>query len=89
MQDEDQNFFEADRALPDFYWTGETDMACMADAIGQTIEHAYAHHIQRLMVTGNFAMLAGVDPREVHEWYLAVYWDAFEWVELPKTPGMS
>ena len=64
-------------------------MACMADAIGQTLDHAYAHHIQRLMVTGNFAMLAGIDPREVHEWYLAVYWDAFEWVELPNTLGMS
>ena len=85
----EQNFFNANRPLPDFYWTGETDMACMADAIGQTIEHAYAHHIQRLMVTGNFAMLAGVNPREVHEWYLAVYWDAFEWVELPNTLGMS
>lgn len=85
----DLNFFGAERPLPDFYWTGETDMACMADTIEQTIEHAYAHHIQRLMVTGNFAMLAGVSPQEVHEWYLAVYWDAFEWVELPNTLGMS
>ena len=83
------NELNASRPLPGFYWTGDTGMACMADAIGQTIEHAYAHHIQRLMVTGNFAMLAGVDPREVHEWYLAVYWDAFEWVELPNTLGMS
>lgn len=83
------NHLGATRPLPEFYWTGDTDMACMADAIGQTIEHAYAHHIQRLMVTGNFAMLAGVDPRAVHEWYLAVYWDAFEWVELPNTLGMS
>lgn len=84
-----QNYLSATRSLPDFYWTGDTDMACLAHAIGQTIEHAYAHHIQRLMVTGNFAMLAGMDPHEVHEWYLAVYWDAFEWVELPNTLGMS
>ena len=84
-----ENHLGATRPLPEFYWTGETAMTCMADAIGQTIEHAYAHHIQRLMVTGNFAMLAGIDPREVHEWYLAVYWDAFEWVELPNTNGMS
>ena len=85
----DRNFFDADRPLPDFYWTGETDMACLRAAITQTKEEAYAHHIQRLMVTGNFAMLAGVDPREVHEWYLAVYADAYEWVELPNTLGMS
>ena len=64
-------------------------MACMAAAIGQTREEAYAHHIQRLMVTGNFALLAGVDPGEVHEWYLAVYADAYEWVEAPNTIGMS
>lgn len=85
----DQNFFEASRPLPDFYWTAETDMACLAAAIRQTREEAYAHHIQRLMVTGNFAMLAGVDPREVHEWYLAVYADAYEWVEAPNVIGMS
>lgn len=85
----DENFFKAQRPLPDFYWTGQTDMACLKAAIGQTIEHAYAHHIQRLMITGNFAMLAGVTPREVHEWYLMVYADAFEWVELPNTLGMS
>jgi deoxyribodipyrimidine photolyase-related protein len=64
-------------------------MACMAACIGQTLEDAYAHHIQRLMVTGNFALLAGIDPHAVHEWYLAVYADAFEWVELPNTLGMS
>jgi len=64
-------------------------MACLRAAVAQTIEHAYAHHIQRLMVTGNFALLAGVDPRAVHEWYLAVYADAYEWVELPNTLGMS
>lgn len=83
------NFLGADRKLPDFYWTGETDMKCLHEVITQTKEEAYAHHIQRLMVTGNFAMLAGVDPYEVHEWYLAVYADAYEWVELPNTLGMS
>ena len=85
----DQNFLTATRALPDFYWTGDTDMACMAAAIKQTREQAYAHHIQRLMVTGNFAMLAGIDPHQVHEWYLAVYADAYEWVEAPNVIGMS
>ncbi len=64
-------------------------MACLAHAVGQTREEAYAHHIQRLMVTGNFALLAGIDPGEVHVWYLAVYWDAIEWVEAPNTVGMS
>ena len=61
----------------------------MAAAVGQTRDLAYAHHIQRLMVTGNFALLTGVDPALVHEWYLAVYIDAFEWVEAPNTLGMS
>ncbi len=84
-----QNYFAASRSLPDFYWTGETEMACVRAAVTQTREEAYAHHIQRLMVTGNFAMLAGVDPVQVHEWYLAVYADAYEWVELPNTLGMS
>lgn len=83
------NFFGNSRKLPEFYWTGDTDMACLSAAITQTREEAYAHHIQRLMVTGNFAMLAGVDPHGVHEWYLAVYADAFEWVEAPNTVGMS
>jgi deoxyribodipyrimidine photolyase-related protein len=77
------------RKLPAAYWGGETRMACMAAAIGQTRDLAYAHHIQRLMVTGNFALLAGVDPAAVHEWYLSVYIDAFEWVEAPNTLGMS
>ena len=85
----DQNYFAAKRPLPSFYWTGKTDMACLRAAIGQTRDEAYAHHIQRLMLTGNFAMLAGVDPHQVHEWYLAVYADAYEWVELPNTIGMS
>lgn len=85
----DQNFFGNTRDLPDFYWTGETKMACLSAAITQTKEEAYAHHIQRLMVTGNFALIAGIDPHQVHEWYLAVYADAYEWVELPNTLGMS
>jgi deoxyribodipyrimidine photolyase-related protein len=83
------NALDAKRALPDFYWTGETKMNCMAQAIKQTRQEAYAHHIQRLMITGNFALLAGLDPAQVHEWYLAVYIDAFEWVELPNTIGMA
>ncbi len=77
------------RPLPALYWGGETKMACLSKAVEQTRAEAYAHHIQRLMVTGNFALLAGVDPRAVHEWYLAVYADAFEWVEAPNTIGMS
>lgn len=77
------------RALPPVYWGGETGMSCMKAAVGQTRDLAYAHHIQRLMVTGNFALLAGVDPAFVHDWYLAVYVDAFEWVEAPNVLGMS
>ncbi len=83
------NAFGADRALPDFFWSGETDMTCMRDAIGQTKRHAYAHHIQRLMVTGNFALIAGLHPDAVNEWYMVVYADAYEWVELPNTHGMA
>lgn len=85
----DENFFGNRRYLPDFFWTGETEMNCLKQTIVQTVEHAYAHHIQRLMITGNFALIAGIDPFKVHEWYLAVYADAFEWVELPNTLGMS
>jgi deoxyribodipyrimidine photolyase-related protein len=77
------------RTLPGVYWGKPTKMACMAAAVGQTRDLGYAHHIQRLMVTGNFALLAGVDPAFVHEWYLAVYVDAFEWVEAPNVIGMS
>jgi deoxyribodipyrimidine photolyase-related protein len=84
-----ENFFNATRPVPDFYWTAETDMRCLAAAIGQTKREAYAHHIQRLMLTGNFALLAGVSPQALHEWYLMVYADAYEWVELPNTLGMS
>ena len=83
------NMLAAHRPVPGFYWTGETDMRCMAEAIGQTKRHAYAHHIQRLMVTGNFALIAGLDPAMVNEWYLLVYADAYEWVELPNTHGMA
>jgi deoxyribodipyrimidine photolyase-related protein len=82
------NAFGADRPLPGFYWSGETEMRCLAEAIGQTRREAYAHHIQRLMVTGCFALLIGADPDAVNEWYLAVYADAFEWVQLPNTHGM-
>jgi deoxyribodipyrimidine photolyase-related protein len=77
------------RPLPAAYWGAMTGMACLKAAVAQTRDHAYAHHIQRLMVTGNFALLAGVDPAAVHDWYLSVYIDAFEWVEAPNTLGMS
>ncbi|MBW2438197.1 MAG: cryptochrome/photolyase family protein [Desulfobacterales bacterium] len=83
------NFFNHRAALPDYYWTAETKMKCMQAAIGQSLEHAYAHHIQRLMVTGNFALLAGVHPDQVEEWYLGVYIDAIQWVEMPNTRAMS
>ena len=85
----ERNEMQASAKLPAFYWTGKTDMACLRDAIHQTLEHGYAHHIQRLMVTGLYALLLGVAPKEVHEWYLSVYVDAVEWVELPNTLGMS
>ena len=84
-----RNALNAQRKLPPVYWGGETKMRCMQQAIAQTKAEAYAHHIQRLMVTGNFALLAGINPSEVHEWYLAVYADAYEWVEAPNTIGMS
>jgi deoxyribodipyrimidine photolyase-related protein len=85
----DGNVLGAREPLPSFYWTGETGMACLADTLRQTLRHGYAHHIQRLMVTGLFAQLLGVEPRQVHEWYLAVYVDAVEWVEAPNVLGMS
>ena len=85
----DRNYFDHQRPLPGWYWTGETDMHCLAQAIGQTLDLAYAHHILRLMVTGNFALLIGADPKAVHLWYLEVYADAYEWVELPNTLGIS
>ena len=82
------NFFEAERDLPEFFWTGDTKMLCMAQAVGATRKYAYAHHIQRLMVLGNFALLAGIAPSQVNEWFLIVYADAYEWVELPNVSGM-
>jgi deoxyribodipyrimidine photolyase-related protein len=84
-----RNALGHDRDLPAMYWGGQTRMNCMDHAISQTRDEAYAHHIQRLMVTGNFALLAGIDPHQLHEWYLSVYADAFEWVEAPNTVGMS
>jgi deoxyribodipyrimidine photolyase-related protein len=84
-----RNALNADRHLPWFYWSGETDMACIRDVVATTRDNAYAHHIQRLMVTGNFAMLLGVHPDPINEWYMAVYADAYEWVELPNTHGMA
>ncbi len=85
----DSNALAATRALPAFYWTGETAMRCLHEVIGDTARHAYSHHIQRLMVTGNFALLAGIAPRDIERWYLAVYADAYEWVEMPNTLGMA
>ncbi|MFN3235327.1 MAG: cryptochrome/photolyase family protein [Gammaproteobacteria bacterium] len=83
-----ENYFNATRSLPHFYWTGNTKMNCLKQCILETKKHAYAHHIQRLMVLGNFALLAGIHPDDVNEWYLIVYADAYEWVELPNVSGM-
>ena len=83
------NYLDARRPLPHFFWDGKTNMACVRHAVAQSLEDAYAHHIQRLMVTGNFALLAGIHPDEVDAWYLGVYADAIEWVQLPNTRGMS
>ena len=85
----ERNALGAREDLPAWFWTGATDMACLRDALAQTLAHGYANHIQRLMVTGLFALMLGVDPKQVHAWYLAVYVDAVEWVELPNTLGMS
>lgn len=82
------NALDAHRPLPEFYWTGETDMRCMADCVRSTRDNAHAHHIQRLMVLGNFALIAGIDPRAVEDWFLVVYADAYEWVELPNVAAM-
>jgi deoxyribodipyrimidine photolyase-related protein len=83
------NHYRHARDLPRWYWTSDTHMACMRAVVGQTLEHGYAHHIQRLMVTGQFALLAQVEPRQAADWYLAVYVDAVEWVELPNVAGMA
>jgi len=83
------NFFDNQQRLPDFFWTGDTKMHCMQESIKQSLKYAYAHHIQRLMVTGNFCLLTGIHPDDVDEWYLGIYIDALEWVEMPNTRGMS
>ncbi|MEM9597066.1 MAG: cryptochrome/photolyase family protein [Acidobacteriota bacterium] len=84
----ERNGLEADLPLPEMYWTGDTDMVCMRESLGQVLEHGYGHHIQRLMITGNYALLAGVKPRAVTDWYLGMYVDAVDWVTLPNTLGM-
>jgi deoxyribodipyrimidine photolyase-related protein len=84
----EQNFLEAKRELPDFYWTSNTKMNCLRQCVLETKQNAYAHHIQRLMVLGNFALLAGIKPKAVNEWFLIVYADAYQWVELPNVSGM-
>jgi deoxyribodipyrimidine photolyase-related protein len=86
---ENSNVLNHCAPLPEWFWTGETQMRCLADSIGNSLTHAHAHHIQRLMIIGNFALLAGLDPQALHRWYLGIYIDAFEWVELPNTLGMS
>ncbi len=83
------NYFQHNEKLPQWFWTGKTKMNCLKNAINQSLNYAYAHHIQRLMITGNFALLAGVNPNEVDAWYLGIYIDAFEWVEITNTRGMS
>jgi deoxyribodipyrimidine photolyase-related protein len=83
------NYFDHDRPLPAYFWNGNTKMQCISKAVRQSLKHGYAHHIQRLMVTGNFALLAGVDPDEVDRWYLGIYTDAYQWVEITNTRGMS
>ena len=83
------NVFGNTLKLPVWFWNGKTNMRCLKHAIGQSLENGHAHHIQRLMVIGNFALIAGVNPVEVHEWYLGVYVDAYEWVEMPNVLGMS
>ena len=84
-----RNALEADLPMPRFFWTGETDMRCLAEAIGHTIDHAYAHHIERLMVLGLFCLLLGVRPYDVHRWHMSMFWDAVDWVSLPNALGMG
>jgi deoxyribodipyrimidine photolyase-related protein len=85
----ERNALAAEQPLPAYYWSAETEAVCLRETIGQVLEHGYAHHIQRLMVTGLYALLLGVQPRAVHHWYLAMFVDAVEWVEAPNTLGMS
>lgn len=85
----DDNALDAHQPLPAFYWTGDTPMNCLHVTVRDTLRNGYAHHIQRLMVTGLFGLLLGIDPKQMHQWYLAIYVDAVEWVELPNTIGMS
>jgi deoxyribodipyrimidine photolyase-related protein len=85
----EMNCFNHKRKLPDYFWTGETKMNCMSHSINQSLNYSYAHHIQRLMVTGNFALLTEINPDELDEWYLGIYIDAIEWVEITNTRGMS
>jgi deoxyribodipyrimidine photolyase-related protein len=86
---EKQNFFNCNRTLPDFYWTANTTMNCLKQCITETKKNAYAHHIQRLMILGNFALLTGVSPDEINKWFMIVYADAYHWVELPNVTGMA
>ncbi|MBE04863.1 MAG: cryptochrome/photolyase family protein [Gammaproteobacteria bacterium] len=86
---QEQNFLNAHRQLPDFYWTKNTKMNCVQQCISETEKNSYSHHIQRLMITGNLALLLGVNPKYVSEWFLSVYADAYEWVELPNVLGMA
>jgi len=83
------NFFNHRKRLPHYFWDGQTQMNCIRNVVQQSLQHAWAHHIQRLMVTGNFALLAGIHPDEVDEWYLGIYIDAIQWVEITNTRGMS
>ena len=85
----EMNVLNHKRKLPSFFWNGKTKMNCVSHAVKQSLDYAYAHHIQRLMVTGNFGLLAGIHPDEMDQWYLGIYIDAFEWVEMPNTRGMS
>ena len=84
-----RNALGAELPVPAFYWTGETDMRCLAECVGHTLDHAYAHHIERLMVLGQFCLLLGVHPYEVHRWHMSMFWDAIDWVSLPNALGMS
>jgi deoxyribodipyrimidine photolyase-related protein len=87
--DQGRNALNANLPAPRFLWTGATDMHCLAEAIGHTISYAYAHHIERLMVLGQFCLLLGVNPYDVHRWHMSMFWDAVDWVSLPNALGMS